>query len=481
MMCVATLLGCDKWTDVSPKTQIEDSRMFADEMGFIETLNGVYLQMGQPQTYGRELTYGLTDVLGGMYVLSTINGSQVYRDAFAGLYTNAGPQTIINNVWSSQYTSIANVNKLCAALESADPAIFKGNNRDIMLGEALGLRAFLHFDLLRLFGKSTLDGGAEARGIPYVTSYSTVVNPFVKGAEVLQKVKADLNRAEVLLTGKDPMILGSTNTVPAGLDGRQLRFNYYAVKAVKARVALWEGDKTVALKQAEDIIAASPTRFPFVSQTSWANATEGSKNRALTTEYVFGLYVNNIVVNYNLLLDTGRNSSGTVLQNNLVVDATRITQQYESAYSSIDYRSVYSIRSATQLPSGLVKTFFAKLFQAPGGDAAFTRRMPLIRSAEMYYIAAECLAETDPVKAIGYLNIVRSARGISAPLSPSLNATQINDEVRKEYWKDLPLEGQMYFYYKRKNSVSIPGITAAYSPARYVLPIPNTEIEFGNP
>jgi hypothetical protein len=98
----------------------------------------------------------------------------------------------------------------------------------------------------------------------------------------------------------------------------------------------------------------------------------------------------------------------------------------------------------------------------------------------MYYIAAEAAKDTDPVLAIGYLNKVRQNRGLTN-LPTTLNATAIQDEIRKEYWKEFPLEGQMFYYYKRMGSTVVPGSSPAnnYPQARYILPLPANEIEFG--
>lgn len=97
----------------------------------------------------------------------------------------------------------------------------------------------------------------------------------------------------------------------------------------------------------------------------------------------------------------------------------------------------------------------------------------------MYYIAAECLKATDPAKATSYLTAVRASRGVTAPLPASLTADQIQEEIRKEYWKEFPSEGQLFFYFKRMNGTAVPGVNGTYPSARYVLPLPPAELEFG--
>jgi len=96
----------------------------------------------------------------------------------------------------------------------------------------------------------------------------------------------------------------------------------------------------------------------------------------------------------------------------------------------------------------------------------------------MYYI----LAETAPTLNDGFtqLNAVRTRRGLSA-LPVSTQAT-LNNEITKEYQKEFYAEGQLWFYYKRKATPRpqflISSITSDLTPAKYVLPIPPTELQF---
>ena len=65
----------------------------------------------------------------------------------------ASPTSIIAGIWSTAYNSIANANSLLKHLDETDVP-FHGDNKAIIKGEALALRAMLHFDLLRCFGVS---------------------------------------------------------------------------------------------------------------------------------------------------------------------------------------------------------------------------------------------------------------------------------------------------------------------------------------
>ena len=55
-------------------------------------------------------------------------------------------------LWLKLYNEIANINNFLQYLESNGDVIVTEGYRDLMKGEALGLRAFHYFDLLRLWG-----------------------------------------------------------------------------------------------------------------------------------------------------------------------------------------------------------------------------------------------------------------------------------------------------------------------------------------
>lgn len=66
----------------------------------------------------------------------------------------------IDAMWSKMYNMLANVNNLLDNIDKRQ-SVFTGDNYNIIKGEALGLRAYIHFDLLRLFA-SAADLNKEA-------------------------------------------------------------------------------------------------------------------------------------------------------------------------------------------------------------------------------------------------------------------------------------------------------------------------------
>jgi starch-binding outer membrane protein, SusD/RagB family len=465
LVALSLLTSCDDWLAVDPKTQIGSDDNFQSEQGFKDALTGTYILMTGENVYGRQLTFGMVDVLGNQYSSFTANDRNYYQLSIFN-YESDTAETMIDDAWKSQYNAIANVNNLIANVDVADPLMFENENYNIIRGEAYGLRAFLHFDLLRLFASAPSSGGTGAMGIPYVNTFGLTVTPSSTVGEVLDMIRDDLDVAVTALA-QDPVIPGKTTTTSDNyLRDRSYKFNYYAAKALQARVALYANDKTTALARALEVIESNA--FPFVPASQVVVGVPASANRVFTPELIFALNMTNLgTLSASWLID------GSLEQLGKTPDEYRTVYEVQDDATASDYR----FRVLTSLVN--TDRYAVKLDQPAGIPTAYANRMPVLRVSEMYYIAAECLKDTDPGRAIGYLNAVRTARGILDNLSLALTAEQIQEEIFKEYEKEFLLEGQLFYYYKRVNASSMRFSGAVAGDAVYVLPRPDNEIEFG--
>src|SRR5690606_10177101 len=140
--------------------------------------------------YGKEATWGLVDVMGEIYEPTKLQPYEV--EAIGGKFTHTNTLLVIENIWNMAYKCIANVNNLITGIDNADPAIFSGDNRNLFKGEAMAIRAFLHFDLLRLFGPAPNTGNWNNAILPYVTVYSSKVTSRISGPAFLNNILQDL-------------------------------------------------------------------------------------------------------------------------------------------------------------------------------------------------------------------------------------------------------------------------------------------------
>lgn len=95
----------------------------------------------------------------------------------------------------------------------------------MILGEALALRALLHFDLLRMFAPSMEADDGKAY-IPYVDAYPVISTTYYANSEILEKIETDLIEARKLLAICDVEQHPEWLRASPRMLGKVLRMNY---------------------------------------------------------------------------------------------------------------------------------------------------------------------------------------------------------------------------------------------------------------
>lgn len=452
--------SCKKWLDVQPRTKVKSDVLLQSEQGYKDALIGCYSLMKSQSLYGRELTFGFVDAVSQQY--DVFNNSTYNAVAQFKYTTDANVRNQIDNIWRGMYNTIANVNNILDNIDK-DKALFTGNNYQIIKGEALAMRAFLHLDLLRLFGSSDLTKTA----IPYMNELTTEVKPRLTGNQAMVLILNDLTEAASNLS-VDPIKKGAKTAVDEFLNNRHQRFNYFAVKAIMARAYLWENDKVNALASAMEVINIGNQIFPWIETSNISASAEKDRDFTFSTENLFALNA------FDLKTISNTWFISALPANQLLRSAFNYEKMFEkTTVGANDYRLLFTSRV-----SGTNYIIY-KYYQPDNYKAAYANMIPLIRRSEMNYIASECNVGVDNQKAINYLNEVREKRGITTPLANNLTDDAIKAEILKEYRKEFQGEGQLFGYCKRTKIAIFPTHFVTLTDAQLVLPLPNTEVEFG--
>jgi hypothetical protein len=461
LLTTVSFFSCKKFLDVQPEDKVSESQLYSTKNGIRSVLNGIYLDLAANQLYGDNLTLSTIEILGQRYNISTEH-NQYKTSTYA--YKDKPTVDRMEDIWSTAYATILNINVFLENLDKYKGVVDQ-STENVYRGEAIAMRAFLHFDLLRLYGPrySTVDSTKQS--LPYYRNTKTEVNPLLPANVFMDNVMADLNLAETLLQN-DPIITTGVNIAqPEDLvdflsNNRNYRLNYYAIKGLKARVYLYRGDKTNALTMANEVIAVSD-KFPW---TTSANALVEKQNpdRVFSSEMLFGVMNSQLYNRYLNWFDPSLSDRQI-----LAPTPTRLATVYEN--NENDYR--YNLN--WQMPSNGSKPYktFLKYADVVDKTKTFRFSIPLLKISEIYYIAAEC----EPIAADGItrLNIVRANRGL-LPLAATAN---ISTELQKEYQKDLFGEGQLFYYYKRRNVTSVANgsSTSGNVTINYNVPLPDSE------
>ena len=101
------------------------------------------------------------------------------------------------------YNIIANVNNLLYYCDENKQVFTTGHYYEIIKGEALGLRAFLHFEVYRMFSPD-VKRAPKSDGIPYNKEFGVSLPPMYSAEETIQLIINDLKEAEQCLQN-DPI------------------------------------------------------------------------------------------------------------------------------------------------------------------------------------------------------------------------------------------------------------------------------------
>lgn len=437
--------GCQKWLDVQPRTEASRDDLLSTEVGYRDALTGVYLNMKKEDTYGKNLTFGYIEDM----VSSWDTSPKTASDGFSHFdYGDAMVEEAIATIYRQQYATVARINSILDKIDAHKSAFVTPGSYEIVKGESLALRAYVHLDLLRLFGPHPDESSTE-KILPYVKNLSNSAQSFVTVEEYRKALYEDLAHAASLLKDVDPILKYSNEelaTPDAGdpelwignayFTNRNLRMNYYAVKALEARTYLWFKDKEKAFLVAKEVIAAKnkdgSSKFVLGGSTDMS-----SSNFNLPKEHIFGLYDYQLAKKYKDNFTDGKLKKG---ENEVKVK----NELYGNTGKDIRESHLWSqIELANKSMAYVIKKYrAAENFSVPGPF-----QIPLLRLSELYFIAVECAPQAESKV---YWDEFVSSRNTNENVYPS-STPLLYDALIKEYRKEFFAEGQAFYAYKRFN------------------------------
>lgn len=478
LLCIVTVTACSDWLDVNPRTEVKEEQLFETEDGFKSALVGAYIQVASSNLYGKNTSMYFPELLSQTWTPGSDQDNhplEMYIPKWD--FKHAGVESLIETMYKSYYKCIAHLNEILGNLD-ARKSVFMHGNYDLIKGEALGLRAFLHLDLLRFFGPIP---DAEAGGklaIPYVEEITKNPNLLttLTYAEVVKRIIRDLDAAEKCLEN-DPLVT-SDNKHLNSPDGawtdwedkpkddwqmyRQVRFNYYAVKGTKARFYQWIGDTENAVKQAREVIASG--KFRLTNENDYQSDYLGYKrNMVMLSEHLFGVsnpdhqdVIQSLFKNSDALLSQKVNNISKAYEG-ITGDIRNVANRYwqERAYQSSKTNHFRKYSGIDDIPA--------------------VNKIPLLRLAEMYLILLEDLPEGEREL---YYKEYLIARNLPLDWETSLK-NELKDRLEKEYCKEFMGEGQMFFFYKRHGYIQYTWPSTFKVPVTsYVIPLPQSQTVF---
>ncbi len=515
VLIALSAMSCKKWLTVSSSTEIVNEQQFSNVTGFRDAVVGVYVKMARPDLYSMHMTWRTVEFLSQQYaVVAGAPDLSVPTFAWSGSVLNNQRESL----WLNAYNVIANINLILKYQEQNRGVFSQLPITDSLIkGEMLALRAFMHLDLMRLYGKGNIGARPEVQSslaIPYVNTFSKNPTPQRTYTETLSLLKKDIEEA-ILYLQADPLsklnpngnfsreaAAGFISTSSFGTisPNRKMRMNYWAAKALYARILMWEGSiesKAKALVQAREVMGQGASNglgtgpgayYSWVTSNAIGGAYWYTSDLSFVNEQLFTLQIEKFLDIQNTS-SYGLNWFYCGSPNN----------QYSVVYLSDGRRNAVFEKGTTLIdidwratkclfPDGstLTNWTIAKFYNTAEMSTTYSKRMPLIRITEMFYIAAEAYMVPGPnynrENAVACLNKVRNQRNIVKAydlVAADLSDAEINNEITKEYMKEFIGEGQLFFYYKRLGMKNIMDYPREMTDAEYQMPMPDSEIENG--
>jgi starch-binding outer membrane protein, SusD/RagB family len=446
--------GCEKTIDnITAEFSLDGSKPLKNLEEAESVLTGSYngfLQDGYYSCSGANASgaFNFLPDISGDDLIETTESLGNYRRHAEWTYNNT--DVWVGNAWNDVFVVLSAANILLRDIDAV-PGDTKAKNR--LKGQALAIRAHVHFDMLRSWGLS-LNRNSTALGVPYVKVYD--VNgqpPRISVKETYDNILADLTAAKSLLGNTDKAINSSTKRANIDLN---------TVNAMIARVNFYAGELNAAAAAAQLVINAVPlatiSQFPGiwtddnVAEVLWAPAFETA------------------------------------------VDG----YTYENAFFARGNRSTYRPTNDLMALYGPGDIRPASYYGVIGGRTVVTKYLgkgtatdglvnwKAYRVSEMYLILAESLYGTNQTAARTTLDALRSNR-IAGYTSIGETGAALLTAIRTERRKEMAFEGYRFYEYKRLGNLPISRVgcgvgsfsticNLSSSSRAWAWPIPQNEI-----
>jgi hypothetical protein len=411
--------SCKDFLDVKPTNagDAETSIQTAADAKVI--INGLMSKLSNSAYYGRNFPL-YADVKGGDFTIFAAGRGYDYLYNF----NHSASSNSYSGIWSQGFNGITQVNNLLKRIETLKA---EGSLEDFKSyeGQALTTRALINFDLVRLYGEP-YNENKLAWGIPNITT------KLASNAQELRSTVEE-NYKQILLDLK---------AVEALLPKTKLNgyLNYYANKALQARVYLYMEDYPNALVAAKEVIDSKV--YTLYSNTEWVDSWKSE----FGTESIFelGIYPNESDLgdsSFGAYFRRSYHGSPAILGNFLASDylLNRLKKDPEDVRWGVMSRDE---TSATRLGSIYKYSGGINLEGDKKSSNNTAVNFKVIRLSEVYLMAAEAALKSDKALAAIYLNAIHKR-------SPNLalaDATTINlDMIADERSKELAGEGHRFF------------------------------------
>lgn len=463
------LTGCtNDFLNVIPETALSSATFFTKEADFQQAVNGAYVPLRQMYNerawvleemhsdntyYARNTLYGAVDA-----TENVADFAIPVADGEGGVKVTANDNVLVQ--FRLNYVIIARANQILTTIDKID---FSADSKNNLKGQALFLRAFAYFDLVRLFGRVPLH-------LVPVTGRNDAALPLATTEELYAQIEKDATDASKLLLNKAKQDPGRATSGAA----KTLLANLYLTQKKWAQV------ETLM----RDVITNDgyQLRPDYNDAFSFTSANKNNSESVFEIQYMEGpagyngnqiyRFIPSPITAAEIAPLTGTSNPQPTSQESNNIPTPDIIAAYESGDKRKDI-SIGTVTLSGSLRANKVYPYIKKYARPHSLHNNTGQNWPVYRYAEVLLFMAEALNEQGKTaEAATYLNQVRTRAGLGA--SPATGQADMREAIFKERRVELAFENKRWFDLTRTGRVteiiSAYGARVKANPAAYYFP-----------
>lgn len=466
-----SLIGCEDKLYLDPHQSISSSQAFETIDDFYYAVNGMYAAVrgeGGATDPTDTYLYGGNLMIYPDIMADNLTRSIEGRLTHTNLYNWAlsSDYYMIEEVFDQAYIVILRANKVIEAAAEFSPADDEATDLNNYKAQALAMRALMHLELVKMFGKAYSQATSSDLGVPYITSTDATYPGRDGLTEVYDKIVTDLNAAYGLV---DP---AST---------RKDRLSKPAIAALQAKVAMEMSNYDLVISKAKEALAAVPVSTRVNFSGIWKDENKDGV-----------LFYIGVEKKDDCTLGTNFSQSSSA----------GIKSEYVCSYELYQLYDPTDIRLASYITTSAYEGNTYNHIEKYRGRSSSVESNPspdlvdlkILRAADMSLLVAEAnmiKTSPNPTEALEYLDDVRDNRYTAASFPP-LSNVELLDEIYLQRRLELAFEGDRLFVLKRRGldvqrtadgqyfdgtGVGPENLILSASSYKWQLPLPQSELD----
>lgn len=430
IFAMGLVTSCERELDQSASTQIPLEQAMTVDTNFTQAINGAYTAI-------KGAGYFSVDT-GNQIIVPDLTTDNLIMNP-QGRTSNSGAYNwnfsssngSVTGLFTQAYFVISRANMPLKYIDNLPAGPFRTN----IEGHARAIRAAVHFDLIRAYGKiptQSADAGGSM-GIAYIENFDPIDLTRTRNLTVTQvydKIIADLNLAATQITDN-----------PAD----KSKFTKTSIYGLLSRIYLYKGDYANAITSGNLAIAASPSVGSLANFTNiWAsNSVDGVLFKILNSAQ------ENVTVGVAYQQGASPITTASPTGGNIRSEYV-VPKSLNDLFTATDIRKSAYIRTSAY--QGELRNHVIKYaFNVGGGTPLNVVEPKYLRTAEVYLNVAEAAYKNSPkdeALANNLLNTLKAQR-YAGYVPVTLTGAALYDEILLQRRLELAFENDRFYTLKR--------------------------------